>query len=582
MEEEEILKEVEKLRNPYESDHEWRMRRDFMIVNYEGFPTDKLVCMANCYINIELHGCRYPLMVMGQINEMTEGLQLLVEREVTHKKKGVEMMQFVKASENESENKMDVEIATESTVVSESVAQKASVKVESVANKQTKNGETVAKKETIRDDKVAIKQSTQGKSAFNEETTNDEKTANKQTKEIAKGEDIANKQNMEKQKAAEASKIVESVLKKPMMNFVKASTDYKSTEESHQTPVMPPSFKTKFLEECQPKPVSHTPVAVANCASHVKTPIGTHLLESAKSEAESQAKEAEEELPVCPDSTALVNSFATMFKQYRIKQKAMPAVNVFHMTATKCRQKIDVKFENLTVKTATKFKATVFLEDIELAQSEDTNKKGAKNKAFIAAEEKLSKPCIKIVKINPEKMELWTYDSSDTNSGDISESEVTVAPQNVMPMGAPIPHTGGLGQLPLTPPNKKGQNKRKVSELHGDLTRFLIFEPTSDEQNTNAVAILRRSADASKAELDYFFHEDSTGTRCRLSIDGQVSYKSCKNFHKNWIENFGFFYHMSRGSIMIWTASYKKMLKSLYRYIQTTKRFPDRHKYLDY
>jgi len=49
--------DVEKHRNPNETITEWKMRRKFIIAHNDKLTEDRLVCLANCYINVELYGC---------------------------------------------------------------------------------------------------------------------------------------------------------------------------------------------------------------------------------------------------------------------------------------------------------------------------------------------------------------------------------------------------------------------------------------------------------------------------------------------------------------------------------------------
>lgn len=49
--------DVEKYRNPNESNTEWKMRRKFLIAHNDKLSEDRLVCLANCYVNVEVYGC---------------------------------------------------------------------------------------------------------------------------------------------------------------------------------------------------------------------------------------------------------------------------------------------------------------------------------------------------------------------------------------------------------------------------------------------------------------------------------------------------------------------------------------------
>lgn len=107
--EEEISSIVEGYRSPYESQTEWELRRNFMIANYRRVNMESLVCLANCYLNVEMYGCRYPALVMGQIQEMSNSLNTQRSNPCTSKAenlpkrmKGMETVQFVRQSDTET------------------------------------------------------------------------------------------------------------------------------------------------------------------------------------------------------------------------------------------------------------------------------------------------------------------------------------------------------------------------------------------------------------------------------------------------------------------------------------------------
>jgi hypothetical protein len=48
----------EKYRNQYETDREWKLKQMFIEAYVDQFDEDRLVCLAQCYANIETMGCR--------------------------------------------------------------------------------------------------------------------------------------------------------------------------------------------------------------------------------------------------------------------------------------------------------------------------------------------------------------------------------------------------------------------------------------------------------------------------------------------------------------------------------------------
>jgi hypothetical protein len=88
--------DVEKYRRSHESNTEWKLRRQFIIENHELLDENRLLCLANCFINVECYGCKYPEPVMLQLKELSQDL----EREIAdHKKVSSERkaIKFVKA-----------------------------------------------------------------------------------------------------------------------------------------------------------------------------------------------------------------------------------------------------------------------------------------------------------------------------------------------------------------------------------------------------------------------------------------------------------------------------------------------------
>ena len=52
------MSNFEKYRNPYETDREWELKKLF-IEKYENqYKEDRLICLAQCYVNVETMGCR--------------------------------------------------------------------------------------------------------------------------------------------------------------------------------------------------------------------------------------------------------------------------------------------------------------------------------------------------------------------------------------------------------------------------------------------------------------------------------------------------------------------------------------------
>ncbi|KAK3710781.1 hypothetical protein RRG08_064359 [Elysia crispata] len=71
--------DINSLRDEFESNTEWRLRRQFLETNIDSLPLDRLVCLSRCFINMTLYGCSYPTPVMIEVQERGRGLVEEVE-----------------------------------------------------------------------------------------------------------------------------------------------------------------------------------------------------------------------------------------------------------------------------------------------------------------------------------------------------------------------------------------------------------------------------------------------------------------------------------------------------------------------
>ncbi|CAG0881327.1 unnamed protein product [Darwinula stevensoni] len=66
--------DIEKYKSVYEPDDHWELRKAFMEMHKDKFPEDRLVCLANCFVNMEILGCSYPEETMALVGELSRGL----------------------------------------------------------------------------------------------------------------------------------------------------------------------------------------------------------------------------------------------------------------------------------------------------------------------------------------------------------------------------------------------------------------------------------------------------------------------------------------------------------------------------
>ncbi|XP_052093561.1 uncharacterized protein LOC127729728 [Mytilus californianus] len=99
--------DVERLRSPFESNTEWKIRKKFLVEHVNKFDEDRLICLSLCYVNVRQMGCSYPTEVMKQLNELAKDLGEDDISDVTNlpsRIKGIETVKFVKSSDKISQD----------------------------------------------------------------------------------------------------------------------------------------------------------------------------------------------------------------------------------------------------------------------------------------------------------------------------------------------------------------------------------------------------------------------------------------------------------------------------------------------
>ncbi|XP_003742334.1 partner of xrn-2 protein 1 [Galendromus occidentalis] len=85
-----LSQEIETYRQPWESAENWELREEFLLQYQDNYEENRLLCLAQAYVNVLLLGCNYPDDVMRQVSEMAKGLekgQALRETKEEEKKK---------------------------------------------------------------------------------------------------------------------------------------------------------------------------------------------------------------------------------------------------------------------------------------------------------------------------------------------------------------------------------------------------------------------------------------------------------------------------------------------------------------
>lgn len=93
------MEDFERFRQPWEPNEHWAMRREFIRRHWSRFPENRLLCLAQTFVNMELLGCAYPARVAELVRELAKD----VPRSERAKAPAVAPVAFVKASEPSSE-----------------------------------------------------------------------------------------------------------------------------------------------------------------------------------------------------------------------------------------------------------------------------------------------------------------------------------------------------------------------------------------------------------------------------------------------------------------------------------------------
>ncbi|KAH8310242.1 hypothetical protein KR044_000163, partial [Drosophila immigrans] len=64
--------DVDDYKTEYESEEHWELRRNFMLAHKDRFDEERLVCLAQTFINMEFMGCKYPNDTMLLVAELSQ------------------------------------------------------------------------------------------------------------------------------------------------------------------------------------------------------------------------------------------------------------------------------------------------------------------------------------------------------------------------------------------------------------------------------------------------------------------------------------------------------------------------------
>lgn len=71
--------DIDKLRKPWEIEDHWILRRDFLLIHKKRFSRERLLCMAQIFVNVETLGAGYGAEIMEELKELTDEIPSLEE-----------------------------------------------------------------------------------------------------------------------------------------------------------------------------------------------------------------------------------------------------------------------------------------------------------------------------------------------------------------------------------------------------------------------------------------------------------------------------------------------------------------------
>ncbi|XP_037514231.1 partner of xrn-2 protein 1-like [Rhipicephalus sanguineus] len=74
-----MLLPIESYRQPWESDENWELRREFITANDDKVEEVALISLSQVFVNMLLKGCSYNSEVWSQVDELTKNVERLPE-----------------------------------------------------------------------------------------------------------------------------------------------------------------------------------------------------------------------------------------------------------------------------------------------------------------------------------------------------------------------------------------------------------------------------------------------------------------------------------------------------------------------
>lgn len=96
--------EINAQRKSWELDDHWQLRNAFMTTYCDTFPADKLLCLAQTFVNVETLGVKYSPEVMEEIERLAENVPNLAEYRATKERRDNESAVRKKNRKQEKKN----------------------------------------------------------------------------------------------------------------------------------------------------------------------------------------------------------------------------------------------------------------------------------------------------------------------------------------------------------------------------------------------------------------------------------------------------------------------------------------------
>lgn len=457
--------DVDDFRGEHENEREWQLKRQFLLAHWEKFEPTRLQCLANCYLNVEMYGCRYPESVMQLLQDLTQemGSEASLGRSAQSYQERSKV-KFVKASMPNSPVKEDMKPDTRELVPPR--RNYSHVKSSGTASKKIS---FVKSSESYESTDMASKDGAAARPGFG--------TGGSQLQKLVSPE-VHTPTDMMSQMS-----VFSAGLQKVME---KSKEKHEQTREGIHTgggdTAKNPPKKEQVL----------APVPARSRTATAREEKFYHL-------------------------AAVLTDL-----KWQKNNRNRSAVELLHMTGDKLQMTVTPIYRP-SPHVSHNFTCQVQVDFITVGTGEASSKKQAKVVAYQDAVESLQKPCLQIKRLNPDMPEQLVASSEPDSDVAPTPSVHAPGPASVSNLGTNLMKLGEATQSNVHALAKMPVHKKHIDHgLRVAMENFLIIEPFHKTQSINAMSILRSSADFNKSNLEFEFVDEYDGhtaqVHCRISI----------------------------------------------------------------